>query len=134
MLTGLPPFYSQNQSLMYKRILHSELTFPQFVSSAAKSLLTGLLQRDVSKRLGTGPEGVQRIKQHRFFEGVDWDGLLKKTVQMPFIPVTKSAVDVSNFDPCFTQEPVSETPAEHHVSIESGADQFSGFTFVASGH
>ncbi|KAL0211331.1 hypothetical protein P9112_009629 [Eukaryota sp. TZLM1-RC] len=129
MLTGLPPFYSQNQSLMYKRILHSELTFPHFLSSSAKSLLTGLLQRDVAKRLGTGENGASNIKNHRFFEGVDWDGLLKKEVKMPFIPVIKGADDVSNFDTCFTQELPTETPVDLE-GLPSGHDQFSGFTYV----
>jgi len=42
MLTGLPPFFSENTNLMYKKILFSELTFPQEISHNAKSLLSGV--------------------------------------------------------------------------------------------
>ncbi|KAL0231580.1 hypothetical protein GEMRC1_010984 [Eukaryota sp. GEM-RC1] len=131
MLTGLPPFYSQNQSLMYKRILHSELTFPPFLSASAKSLLSGLLQRDVNKRLGTGPTGALKVRAHRFFEGVDWEGLLQRKVKMPFVPSIKGDDDVSNFDTVFTQEPAVETPHDEN-QYTSAHDQFSGFTFVPS--
>lgn len=40
MLTGLPPFYSENVNEMYEKILHDELRMPPFISLPAKSLLT----------------------------------------------------------------------------------------------
>lgn len=62
MLTGLPPFYSQNINIMYQKILNSELRFPSYVSSEAQSLLDGLLTRDPTKRLGTSD--AAEIKKH----------------------------------------------------------------------
>ena len=52
MLTGLPPFYNENLHLMYERIVTMPLTFPDDMSEEAKSLLSGLLERDPRKRLG----------------------------------------------------------------------------------
>lgn len=44
MLTGLPPFYTNNKSEMTKRILDAELTFPSHVNPEAVSLMTALLE------------------------------------------------------------------------------------------
>ena len=43
MLTGLPPFYSNNRDEMYHNIVHQDLTFPNYLSSEAVKLLKGLL-------------------------------------------------------------------------------------------
>src|SRR3989338_4082443 len=50
MLTGLPPFYSQNQNIMYQKILNAELKFPSYVSAEAQALLRGLLNRNPKER------------------------------------------------------------------------------------
>merc|ERR1712100_639114 len=42
MLTGLPPFYSQNINIMYQKILNGELRFPETMSPDACSLLEGV--------------------------------------------------------------------------------------------
>ena len=42
MLTGLPPFYSQNINIMYQKILNGELRFPSYVSQEAQDLLEGV--------------------------------------------------------------------------------------------
>jgi serum/glucocorticoid-regulated kinase 2 len=84
MLTGLPPFYSENTQEMYKKILHQPLTFPEQVGSKARSLLTKLLERDPAKRLGYN--GAEEIRNHPFFEDINWQKLLAKEYQMPFKP------------------------------------------------
>jgi len=44
-----------------------------WASEAAQSLCEGLLQQDHSRRIGCGEKGDVEIKQHNYFEGVDWD-------------------------------------------------------------
>jgi hypothetical protein len=39
MLTGLPPFYSQDVQEMYRKIMTDRLTFPDFMHLDARSLL-----------------------------------------------------------------------------------------------
>jgi len=51
MLTGLPPFYNEEVQLMYNKILTAPLEIPPSLSPEASSLLRGLLDRDVDKRL-----------------------------------------------------------------------------------
>ena len=70
---------------MYQRILRDPLLFPPDMSHDAKSVMTGLLQRDPSMRLGHN--GADEIKRHPFFaRHVDWKMLLAKKIQPPFKP------------------------------------------------
>ena len=50
---------------MYQRIVSDPLLFPPDMPHDAMTLITGLLQRDPSKRLGSG--GAEEIKRHPFF-------------------------------------------------------------------
>ena len=77
MLVGVPPFYSRNLHAMYRAILHGELRVPKFVGSAARSLLEGLLQREVPRRLGTKGDAA-RVRRHRFFRGHDFARVLAR--------------------------------------------------------
>jgi len=52
LLTGLPPFYSDNRDEMYHNIVHREISFPRYLSPEAVRLLRGLLAKDPEKRLG----------------------------------------------------------------------------------
>ncbi len=64
MLTGLPPFYDENTNEMYRKILAEPLHFPgpEIVPPAARDLLTKLLNRDATLRLGSN--GASEIKVH----------------------------------------------------------------------
>lgn len=86
MITGLPPFYNTNVNMMYEKILHAKLTFPAFVSTNAKSLLTGLIERDVKKRLGSGIMDAEELKQHPFFSDLDWQKVYNKEYEPVFKP------------------------------------------------
>jgi serum/glucocorticoid-regulated kinase 2 len=56
---------------MYERILRDPLVFPPDMSHEAKSVMTSLLQRDPSRRLGN--RGGEEIKRHPFFaRHIDW--------------------------------------------------------------
>ena len=99
MLTGLPPFYTPNPDELFQRIRFGTLKFPSYLSENARSLLDGLFTKIPEKRLGGSAEDAQEIKNHPWFEGVDWDALLEKRVKPPFVPKIDGDIDVSNFDP-----------------------------------
>ncbi len=69
--TGLPPFYDEDVNVMYQRILSDPLLFPQDMPHDAMTLVTGLLQRDPTKRMGAN--GAEEIKRHPFFSHIDWN-------------------------------------------------------------
>jgi len=131
MLTGLPPFYDENTNEMYRKILQEPLRFPEEVGSEARSLLTGLLNRDPSQRLGVN--GAQDIKNHPFFaRHIDWKRLVAKKIQPPFKPAVASAIDTSNFDEEFTSEvPLDSVVDDSHLS-QTVQQQFEGFSWSQS--
>ncbi|KAF8754575.1 Protein kinase C terminal domain [Rhizoctonia solani] len=126
--TGLPPFYDENVNTMYQRILRDPLRFPDEMHPEAKSVITGLLQRDPNKRLGNN--GAEDIKNHPFFRNyVDWHALSRKKIQPPFKPSVQSAADTSNFDAEFTSEVPLDSVVENSHLSETVQDQFKGFTY-----
>ncbi|KAJ3051632.1 hypothetical protein HK097_007356 [Rhizophlyctis rosea] len=132
MTTGLPPFYSENTNLMYKKILHNQLLFPPGFSEKAQIVVRGLLERDPKKRLGGGPDDGAAIKRQAFFADVDWDKLLKKEISPPFKPKVESETDTSNFDPIFTAAlPVDSLPHDAETPLSETLQQnFKGFTYT----
>ncbi|KZP08525.1 Pkinase-domain-containing protein [Athelia psychrophila] len=128
MMTGLPPFYDENVHTMYQRILSDPLQFPADMPSEAKSVMTGLLNRDPTKRLGCN--GAEEIRRHPFFaKYIDWGRLLAKKIQPPFKPSVESVLDVANFDPDFTNEEAQDSVVEDSHLSETVQDQFKGFTY-----
>jgi serum/glucocorticoid-regulated kinase 2 len=104
MMTGMPPFYSENQSIMYQNIMKGKLHCPSYFSPRLVSLLNALLERDVTKRLGA-KGGAKEVMQHSWFADIDWAKLVKKEVEPIFKPfVGTGSFDVANFDSEFTEE------------------------------
>jgi len=129
MLTGLPPFYSQDVQQMYFKIMHAKLEIPDTVDPTTRSILLALLERDPNKRLADATV----IKAHPYFKGTDWDKILRKEVVPPFIPPVKGKLDVSMVDPAFTSEKPTisdgSDPGESKISSEN-QKKFDGFTFI----
>ncbi len=65
-----------------------------------------LLNRNPKHRLGAKRD-AQELKEHPFFDGIDWDALARKEITPPFKPVVESDESVNNFDPEFTSADIS---------------------------
>jgi len=128
MLTGLPPFYSQDVQDMYNKIMNDKLVFPPQVPQDARGLLSALLERSPEKRL----QDPKAIKMHPYFKGVDWEKIVRKEVDPPFVPDVKGKTDTSQVD----REFLAETPklsVDKDSNLSSTLQQnFEGFTFVNS--
>ncbi|PTB66006.1 serine/threonine protein kinase, AGC family [Trichoderma citrinoviride] len=129
MLTGLPPFYDENTNEMYRKILTAPLNFPGYdvVPPAARDLLTKLLERDPSKRLGVN--GSTEIKSHPFFHGIDWKKLLQRKYEPAFKPNVANALDTGNFDDVFRNEPAQDSVPDDFVLSKTMQDQFVNFSY-----
>jgi len=97
MLLGHPPFFSEDKSLTCQKILNWRKTFgfPDDceISNSAKDLIRRLIA-DPNERLGIN--GVDEIKAHPFFYGIDWKNLRYK--EAVYIPKVLHSLDTSNFD------------------------------------
>jgi serum/glucocorticoid-regulated kinase 2 len=73
MLTGLPPFYDENTNEMYRKILAEPLHFPgpDVVPPAARDLLTRLLDRDATRRLGSNGASEIKVSRCLVMNGID---------------------------------------------------------------
>jgi len=126
MLTGLPPFYSQDVQEMYRKIMTDKLKFPPSMSETARSLLEGLLQREITERL----RDPEIIKQHSFFAPINWDLLYAKKLDPPFIPNVKDDKDISQIDPVFTKEAPTISPSDDSSIDRADQENFENFTYV----
>lgn len=132
MLTGLPPFYNQNLHVMYEKIIRAKLVFPAYLSPEAKSLLSGLLDRDPKTRLGCGETDAAELKAHPFFADIDFEKLYRKEIPPPFKPkVVDGALDTSNVDEEFKRELPKDTPIAPSRLNQNAKVNFPDFTYVA---
>ncbi|KAL5391958.1 Serine/threonine-protein kinase [Paraphaeosphaeria minitans] len=143
MCCGWSPFYAEDTQQMYKNIAFGKVRFPRdALSTEGRNFVKGLLNRNPKHRLGATRD-AEELKAHPFFADIDWDALQKKNVVPPFKPKLKSELDVSNFDPEFTNAlngngslnaraaalASGVNPASTPLSPTMQAN-FAGFTFV----
>ncbi|CAL8070614.1 unnamed protein product [Calicophoron daubneyi] len=118
LLTGLPPFDTPDSMRTYSLILRGidAIGFPAKVSKNAQYLIKKLCRDNPSERLGYGKGGIRETEKSVWFEGFNWIGLQRRTLQAPHIPAVQSPRDLSNFD---------EVPADHEIPCDelSGWDE-----------
>ncbi|KAJ7401711.1 hypothetical protein BTVI_93556 [Pitangus sulphuratus] len=132
LLTGASPFTvdgeKNSQAEISRRILKSEPPYPQEMSALSKDIIQRLLMKDPKKRLGCGPTDADEIKQHPFFQNMNWDDLAAKKIPAPFKPVIRDELDVSNFAEEFTEMDPTYSPA---ATPQTSERIFQGYSFVA---
>jgi serum/glucocorticoid-regulated kinase 2 len=109
MLTAMPPFYSKKRSEIYERIKTKNPNFYNFHSAMAIDLIAKLLEKDPAKRLGAKRD-AEEIKEHPFFEDVDWNLMMRKRIPTPYKPLLDSKDDTKHFDPEMGNLPVDSPP------------------------
>lgn len=66
------------------------------VSPKLQNLLMRLLEKNPQNRLGY--KDAEEIKNHPWFEKVNWTALMNRSIKAPFVPILTSDADNSNFD------------------------------------
>ncbi|KAM5353561.1 hypothetical protein ACJ41O_000211 [Fusarium nematophilum] len=84
MLTDSAPFYDEATEEMRRKILSEPLVFPDVVPPVVRDLLEKLLTRNPADRLGAN--GVAEIKDHPFFDQIDWEKLRRREYEPAFKP------------------------------------------------
>ena len=119
MICGRLPFYNRDHDVLFTLIMVEDVKFPRNISSDARSLLTGFLEKNPQKRLGGGPDDVREIMAHPFFANINWADLVNKKIVPPFKPQVTSDTDTRYFDSEFTGESVELTPPDPGVQLQS---------------
>merc|ERR1711934_730651 len=120
MNVGIDPFSDEDPMMVYQKIVSGRVRFPSHFSSDLKDLLRNLLQVDLTKRYGNLKNGVNDIKNHKWFATTDWIAIYQKRIEAHFIPKCKGAGDTSNFDD-YEEEPLRIS------STEKCAKEFADF-------
>ncbi|OIW18370.1 hypothetical protein TanjilG_31510 [Lupinus angustifolius] len=127
MLSGKPPYTHTNRKKLQEKIIHEKFKLPPFLTSEAHSLLKGLLLKDPSTRFGSGLNGDEQIKSHKWFRSINWKKLEARELQPKFKPDVFGKECTANFDQCWTEMPPNDSPA----STPTAGDHFQGYTYVA---
>ena len=104
-LYGYPPFHAGTPDEVFENILARRISWPDDddldISPEAKDLMNKLLCLDPKARLGANIDekfscGGEEIRNHPWFEGVQWDKLLEDEAQ--FVPAPENPEDTEYFD------------------------------------
>ncbi|XP_004299621.1 PREDICTED: serine/threonine-protein kinase AtPK2/AtPK19-like [Fragaria vesca subsp. vesca] len=127
MLSGQPPFTHANRKKLQERIIKEKIKLPPYLTTDAHSLLKGLLQKEPSQRLGSGPSGGDDIKRHKWFKTINWKKLEARELLPKFKPDVTGKDCTANFDRCWTTMPLDDSPAP----TPTAGEHFQGYTYVA---
>ena len=125
-LAGYSPFREMKNRIdlnIYKRKLKQD----PLISDTAFNLIQKLCQTNVEERLG---KNVKDIKNHKFFEDIDWVKLEKKQITPPFKPKIRYQGDVRNFDKMFTDMPINSTLGNKEQMMNSSSTRNSKNTYI----
>uniref|UniRef100_A0A6G1S9D2 non-specific serine/threonine protein kinase n=1 Tax=Aceria tosichella TaxID=561515 RepID=A0A6G1S9D2_9ACAR len=99
MLIGYPPFCSETPQETYRKVMNwrETLVFPPEVpiSNEARDLIRSFC-REMETRIGGVNGEFDEVKNHPFFDGVDWEHIRERPAAIPV--QVKSIDDTSNFD------------------------------------
>ncbi|KAL2239343.1 serine/threonine-protein kinase D6PKL1-like [Sesamum indicum] len=103
---GVTPFRGMDHEITLANIVARALEFPKepVVPASAKDLISQLLVKDPSRRMGS-TMGASAIKHHAFFQGVNW--ALLRCTNPPFVP-PPSTRDVLSDESC------PDTPVDYY--------------------
>ena len=108
MLVGKTPYvgYDPDDTMgICRNIMNDNIEYPPGFPENAQDLVEGLCTREVLARLGCMRGGCEDVKEHQFFENINWRELKQKKPTAPWTPPIKDSMDVSNFDDIYDDEP-----------------------------
>lgn len=98
MIAGYPPFFADQPSAIYDKVLAGKFKFNSKFSSTSKDLISNLLQVDPIRRFGTKND-ADEIKSHKMYSKIDWIALFEKRYpKVPILPKISHPGDTRNFD------------------------------------
>ena len=128
MLNGKPLFNFYNSNIDINEY-NKPVKFTNNFSEDAKDLINKLLNLDPEKRIGAGPKGFENLKNHKYFEEINWDDLEKKKIPAPFIPDLDSSTDLKYFDKRFTEEINITKESEELNNTNRTSDNYINFSY-----
>ncbi|XP_017101390.2 chromosomal serine/threonine-protein kinase JIL-1 [Drosophila bipectinata] len=135
LLTGASPFATSDgqsqQSEISRRIQKEQPLIPSSFSAHARDFVLKMLEKNPKRRLGGNHRDASEIKEHPFFQGINWKELRAKRRKAPYKPPLTSEDDVQNFSSEFTDMVPEDAECD---APPSRIRLFRGYTYVAPEH
>ncbi|KAL2313458.1 Serine/threonine-protein kinase ppk18 [Schizosaccharomyces pombe] len=137
-LFGYPPFHAETPEKVFENILANNIAWPDLemypCSEEALDLINGFLQPNPERRLGFSD--INEIKEHPFFNGINWDDIFSH--EAPFIPAPETPLDTAYFDSrgagAAESNMSSSVNSGEEVSKDNNVSQERGSQFLRSSH
>ncbi|KAJ6233772.1 non-specific serine/threonine protein kinase [Anaeramoeba flamelloides] len=133
MIFGFPPFTSESRRETFQMILNWEdyLAFPEDINASdeAKDLILKLICAPKDR---LGENGVEEIKNHPFFNDIDWDLVEKRKMEPLYIPEVSGITDTRHFEDFedeFSSDSEDSLISEEDQKQIEEKDQFVGYTY-----
>ncbi|XP_043489445.1 cGMP-dependent protein kinase, isozyme 1-like [Polistes fuscatus] len=100
LLIGKPPFRAADHMTTYNKILKGieVVGIPSVVNKNANNFIKKLLRHSASERLGYLRNGIQDIRDHKWFSGFNWEALQRLALPAPIVPTVRNRIDTRNFE------------------------------------
>nr|XP_034984073.1 protein kinase C theta type isoform X1 [Zootoca vivipara] len=132
MLIGQSPFHGQDEEELFQSIRMDSPFYPRWLDKDARDLLVKrsfdfqLFVREPERRLGA----KGNIRQHPFFQEINWEAIEARAVEPPFKPRVKSPGDCSNFDKEFLNEKPRLSLGDRSLINSMDQNMFRSFSFT----
>lgn len=142
---------AQSAKQIYEKIVGLKYKFPSYLDDLeTRNIIESLLVRDVTKRGGEavnangesavnhmdaggdnnklryGANFAQNLKNHPWFANINWEDLVSKKVEPPFIPFLSSGNGDAKYFDKFPEEDPGAAAGGLNRSQKDGGDQFEG--------
>lgn len=107
-------FKDSDQQKIYHKIINGKFRPRSSFTDSLIDIIRGLLQKDLTKRLGLMFNGVNDIKKHAWFRDIDWLQIFLKKVRAPWIP----DIRVNNFPDAEDEEPARSSVNLHEKEFQ----------------
>lgn len=99
LMSGHPPFEAAYPMQVYSKVMQGigKVNFPPKCQGPVSKLIKGLLKANPSERLPMRLGGVKNLKDGKWYQHFDWEGMFNLTLNPPYVPVVKSKKDIGNF-------------------------------------
>ncbi|CAO3693858.1 unnamed protein product [Rhizopus stolonifer] len=131
MLAGVTPFWADNHTDMYQRVLQDPLEFPSDIFDyETAEFISDLLDRDPLTRLGA--RGSDEIREHVYFADISWELLQERKLEpTSFLTPVQDEMDFRNFEQDFLAMSPVLTPVASEADLsEEIQNIFDGYSFV----
>ena len=121
-LFGCVPFGEEDNDpvLVYEKVLERNIVYPQFMPKSyleSKNMIEQLLSKNPSQRTGGS---IENLKNHAWFSNFDWDLLITRQADPPYIPnigsidaeIEQALFDTRNIDNIISLEENDKFPPD----------------------